>query len=351
MMQGVLQKYHEFLPITSTTPMITLGEGGTPLVQSHRLAEELGLENLYFKLEGSNPTGSFKDRGMVMAVANAIENDSKTIICASTGNTSASAAAYGAHCNLSTVVLVPKGNVARGKIAQAIAYGANILVINGNFDHALTMVRELSNRHPIALVNSVNPYRIEGQKTAAFEISDILGDAPDFLCIPVGNAGNITAYWKGFKEYQEMEHTTHNPQMFGFQAERSAPIVRGEIVEQPETIASAIRIGNPASWKTALEARDESGGIIDAVTDEEILEAYKLLARFEGIFCEPASAASVAGMMKSVAKGLITKDKVVVCVLTGSGLKDPDLANQIADIPLRELGTEIDDVERAILSM
>ena len=350
-MQGVLQKYHEFLPITPSTPMISLGEGGTPLVQSHRLAEELGLENLYFKLEGSNPTGSFKDRGMVMAVANAIENDSKTIICASTGNTSASAAAYGAHCNLSTVVLVPKGNVARGKIAQAIAYGANILVINGNFDRALALVRELSNRHPIALVNSVNPYRIEGQKTAAFEISDALGDAPDFLCIPVGNAGNITAYWKGFKEYQEMEHTTHTPAMFGFQAEGSAPIVRGEIVEQPETIASAIRIGNPASWKTALAARDESGGIIDAVTDEEILEAYKRLARFEGIFCEPASAASVAGMMKSVANGLIAKDKVVVCVLTGSGLKDPDLANQIADIPLRELGTEIDEVERAILSM
>ena len=350
-MQGVLQKYHEFLPITPSTPMISLGEGGTPLVQSHRLAQELGLENLYFKLEGSNPTGSFKDRGMVMAVANAIENDSKTIICASTGNTSASAAAYGAHCNLSTVVLVPKGNVARGKIAQAIAYGANILVINGNFDRALALVRELSNRHPIALVNSVNPYRIEGQKTAAFEISDALGDAPDFLCIPVGNAGNITAYWKGFKEYQEMEHTTHTPAMFGFQAEGSAPIVRGEIVEQPETIASAIRIGNPASWKTALAARDESGGIIDAVTDEEILEAYKRLARFEGIFCEPASAASVAGMMKSVANGLIAKDKVVVCVLTGSGLKDPDLANQIADIPLRELGTEIDEVERAILSM
>ena len=350
-MQGVLQKYHEFLPITPSTPMISLGEGDTPLVQSHRLAKELGLEHLYFKLEGSNPTGSFKDRGMVMAVANAIENDSKTIICASTGNTSASAAAYGAHCNLSTVVLVPKGNVARGKIAQAIAYGANILVINGNFDRALAMVRELSNRYPIALVNSVNPYRIEGQKTAAFEISDTLGDAPDFLCIPVGNAGNISAYWKGFKEYQEMEHTTHTPAMFGFQAEGSAPIVRGEIVEQPETIASAIRIGNPASWKSALAARDESGGIIDAVTDEEILEAYKRLARFEGIFCEPASAASVAGMMKSVANGLITKDKVVVCVLTGSGLKDPDLANQIADIPLRELGTEIDEVERAILSM
>ena len=350
-MQGVLQKYHEFLPITPATPMISLGEGGTPLVQSHRLAEKLGLEHLYFKLEGSNPTGSFKDRGMVMAVANAIENNSKTIICASTGNTSASAAAYGAHCNLSTVVLVPKGNVARGKIAQAIAYGANILVINGNFDRALTIVRELSNRHPIALVNSVNPYRIEGQKTAAFEISDSLGDAPDFLCIPVGNAGNISAYWKGFKEYQETEHTTRAPAMFGFQAEGSAPIVRGEIVEQPETIASAIRIGNPASWKTALQARDESGGVIDAVTDEEILEAYKRLARFEGIFCEPASAASVAGMMKAVSNGLIAKDKVVVCVLTGSGLKDPDLANQIADIPLRELGTEIDDVERVILSM
>ena len=351
MSQGVLQTYQEFLPITPTTPMITLGEGDTPLVQSHRMAKELGLEQLYFKLEGCNPTGSFKDRGMVMAVANALEQESKTIICASTGNTSASAAAYGAHCNLSTVVLVPKGNVAQGKIAQAIAYGAHILVINGSFDRALAMVRELSSRHPIALVNSVNPYRIEGQKTAAFEVADALGDAPDYLCIPVGNAGNITAYWKGFKEYQQTEHTTRSPQLFGFQAEGAAPIVRGEIVENPETIATAIRIGNPASWQTALEARDESGGMIDAVTDEEILAAYKLLARLEGIFCEPASAASVAGLMKSVAKGLIPKDKVVVCVLTGSGLKDPDLANQIADIPLRELGADIDDVERAILSM
>ena len=259
MSQGVLQTYQEFLPITPTTPMITLGEGDTPLVQSHRMAKELGLEQLYFKLEGCNPTGSFKDRGMVMAVANALEQESKTIICASTGNTSASAAAYGAHCNLSTVVLVPKGNVARGKIAQAIAYGAHILVINGSFDRALAMVRELSSRHPIALVNSVNPYRIEGQKTAAFEVADALGDAPDYLCIPVGNAGNITAYWKGFKEYQQTEHTTRSPQMFGFQAEGAAPIVRGEIVENPETIATAIRIGNPASWQTALEARDESG--------------------------------------------------------------------------------------------
>ncbi|MCY4625871.1 MAG: threonine synthase [Chloroflexi bacterium] len=351
MNQGVLQTYHEFLPITTSTPMISLGEGSTPLVRSHRMAAELGLENLYFKLEGCNPTGSFKDRGMVMAVANALENQSRTIICASTGNTSASAAAYGAHCNLSTVVLVPKGNVARGKIAQAIAYGAHILLINGSFDRALAIVRELSERHPIALVNSVNPYRIEGQKTAAFEISDALGDAPDFLCIPVGNAGNISAYWKGFKEYHQLECTTHTPQMFGFQAEGSAPIVRGAIVEDPETIATAIRIGNPASWQTAVEARDESGGLIDAVTDEEILAAYKLLARLEGIFCEPASAASVAGLIKSVGSGLIPKDKTVVCILTGTGLKDPDLANQIADIPLRELSAESDEVERIILSL
>jgi threonine synthase len=331
--------------------MISLGEGSTPLVRSHRMAAELGLDNLYFKLEGCNPTGSFKDRGMVMAVANAIEQQSHTIICASTGNTSASAAAYGAHCNLSTVVLVPKGNVARGKIAQAIAYGAHILLINGSFDRALAIVRELSERHPIALVNSVNPYRIEGQKTAAFEISDALGDAPDYLCIPVGNAGNITAYWKGFKEYHQMEVTTHTPQMYGFQAEGAAPIVRGQIVENPETIATAIRIGNPASWQSAVEARDESGGLIDAVTDEEILAAYKLLARLEGIFCEPASAASVAGLIKSVGSGLIPRDKTVVCILTGTGLKDPDLANQIADIPLRELSAESDEVERVILSL
>lgn len=351
MNEGVLQAYHEFLPITAGTPMISLGEGSTPLVRSHRMAAELGLENLYFKLEGCNPTGSFKDRGMVMAVANAIEQQSHTIICASTGNTSASAAAYGAHCNLSTVVLVPKGNVARGKIAQAIAYGAHILLINGSFDRALAIVRELSERHPIALVNSVNPYRIEGQKTAAFEISDALGDAPDYLCIPVGNAGNITAYWKGFKEYHQMEVTTHTPQMYGFQAEGAAPIVRGQIVENPETIATAIRIGNPASWQSAVEARDESGGLIDAVTDEEILAAYKLLARLEGIFCEPASAASVAGLIKSVGAGLIPRDKTVVCILTGTGLKDPDLANQIADIPLRELSAESDEVERVILSL
>ena len=351
MNQGVLQTYRDYLPVTSATPMISLGEGSTPLVQSHRMAAELGLDQLYFKLEGCNPTGSFKDRGMVMAVANALERRSQTLICASTGNTSASAAAYGAHCNLSTVVLVPKGNVARGKIAQAIAYGAHILLINGSFDRALAIVRELSERHPIALVNSVNPYRIEGQKTAAFEVSDALGDAPDYLCIPVGNAGNITAYWKGFKEYHQMEVTTHTPQMFGFQAEGAAPIVQGHIVENPETIASAIRIGNPASWQPAIEARDESGGMIDAVTDEEILAAYKLLARLEGIFCEPASAASVAGLIKCVNNGLIPRDKVVVCVLTGTGLKDPDLANQIADIPLRELSAESDEVERVILSL
>ena len=351
MNQGVLQTYRQHLPITPATPLISLGEGGPPRVRSHRMAAELGLDNLYFKLEGCNPTGSFKDRGMVMAVANAIERRSRTIICASTGNTSASAAAYGAHCNLSTVVLVPKGNVARGKIAQAIAYGAHILLINGSFDRALAIVRELSQRHPIALVNSVNPYRIEGQKTAAFEIADALGDAPDFLCIPVGNAGNISAYWKGFSEYLALEAATHTPRLFGFQAEGAAPIVRGHIVEDPETIASAIRIGNPASWQSALLARDQSHGLIDAVTDEEILAAYKLLARLEGIFCEPASAASVAGLIKSLSAGLIPRDKTVVCILTGSGLKDPDLANQIADIPLRELSPESDEVERLILSL
>ena len=349
--QGVLRRYREFLPITPRTPMITLGEGDTPLVRSDRLARELGLDALYFKLEGCNPTGSFKDRGMVMAIAHALEEGSKAVICASTGNTSASAAAYGAHCGLHTVVLVPKGKVAQGKLAQAIAYGANILVVDGNFDRALELVQVLSQRHPITLVNSLNPYRLEGQKTASFEVSDELGDAPDYLCIPVGNAGNITAYWRGFRECLQAERTTHTPRMLGFQAEGAAPIVRGEIVPEPETIASAIRIGNPASWQGALAARDQSGGLIDAVTDEEILEAYKLLARLEGIFCEPASAASVAGLIRVVRQGLIARDKVVVCVLTGTGLKDPDLAEQIADIPLHEVHADLDAVEEALASL
>ena len=309
------------------------------------------MDRLYFKLEGCNPTGSFKDRGMVMAVAHAVEQGSRAVICASTGNTSASAAAYGAHCGLVTVVLVPKGNVAQGKLAQAIAYGAHIVVVNGNFDRALELVQLLSERHAITLVNSLNPYRLEGQKTASYEVSDTLGDAPDYLCIPVGNAGNITAYWRGFRECLQRERTTHTPIMLGFQAEGASPIVRGEVMASPQTIASAIRIGNPASWQGALAARDQSGGLIDAVTDEEILEAYKLLARLEGIFCEPASAASVAGLIKVTRQGLVPRDKVVVCVLTGTGLKDPELANQIADIPLQEVHADLESVEGVLADL
>ena len=351
MTQGLLSHYQEFLPITSSTPMITLGEGNTPLVRSTWLAKELGITDLFFKLEGCNPTGSFKDRGMVMAVANALETGTKAILCASTGNTSASAAAYGAHCNLSTIVLVPKGRVAKGKLAQAIAYGAHIFVINGNFDESLQLVRTLSEKYPVELVNSVNPYRIEGQKTAAFEIVDDIGDSPDVVCIPVGNAGNITAYWKGFKEYFNCELATHTPQMMGFQAEGAAPIVRGFPIPEPQTIASAIRIGNPASWEKAIIARDESDGIIDSVTDEEILDAYKNLARHEGVFCEPASAASVAGLIKLTREGYIHGNKSVVCIITGTGLKDPELADQIADLPSKELNPNMESVEEALTNL
>ena len=347
----LLDSYRSFLPMTANTPTITLGEGNTPLVQSERLAKQLGVSNLYFKLEGCNPTGSFKDRGMVMAIANALEYGGPAIMCASTGNTSASAAAYGAHFGLRTIVLVPKGNVAQGKLAQAIAYGAHIMVVNGSFDQALELVQIISKRHNITLVNSLNPYRLEGQKTAAFEVCDTLGDSPDYVCIPVGNAGNITAYWKGFQEYLAAEEITHAPRMFGFQAEGASPIVLGRVVSSPQTIASAIRIGNPASWAGALNAKDESGGLIDSVSDEEILDAYKQLARLEGIFCEPASAASVAGLIKSLKLGLRDGGKTIVCILTGTGLKDPDLASQIADIPLQEVIPQIDAVEAAVLSL
>jgi threonine synthase len=330
--------------------MITLGEGDTPLVRSSWLARDLGYEELYFKLEGCNPTGSFKDRGMVVAVAKAIEEGSRAIACASTGNTSASAAAYAAHCGLQTVVLVPKGNVALGKLVQAIAHGARILVVRGNFDDALDLVRELTRRQPIALVNSVNPFRIEGQKTASFEVVDALGDAPDYLFIPVGNAGNITAYWKGFVEYHEAGRSTRRPHMMGFQAEGAAPIVRGRPVESPETVATAIRIGNPASWKGAEAARDESGGVIDAVSDEEILNAYRLMASREGIFCEPASAASVAGLMKLAGQGELPSGKRIVCVITGTGLKDPELARSSFGVELIEVDARIADVEDAVFS-
>ena len=323
---GVLNTYPDLLPVTSATPIITMGEGDTPLVRSNRLGRELGCTELYFKLEGCNPTGSFKDRGMVMAIAKALEEGTKAIMCASTGNTSASAAAFGAYCDIPTFVLIPKGEVAMGKLAQAMIYGAKVIMINGNFDAALGMVREFTQRNDVTLVNSVNPHRIEGQKTAAFEIVDKLGGAPDMLFIPVGNAGNITAYWKGFREYQDLGRSQALPRMMGFQAEGAAPIVRGEPVARPQTIASAIRIGNPATWNGAIEARDGSGGVIDAVSDDEILEAYRLLANKEGIFCEPASAASFAGLMKMHRQGMDLSDKRIVCSCTGNGLKDPDLA-------------------------
>lgn len=343
---GVLLKYKGHLPVTSATPMITMGEGDTPLVRSLKLGKELGAE-LFFKLEGCNPTGSFKDRGMVLTVAKAVEAGSKAIMCASTGNTSASAAAYGARCGLQTVVIIPKGKIALGKFAQAIVYGARIINITGNFDQALEIVLKLVKKHPVTLVNSLNPHRIEGQKTAAFEIVDEIGDAPDFLFIPVGNAGNITAYWKGFKEYKTRGLSLKTPKMMGFQAEGSAPIVRGYPVDNPQTVATAIRIGNPASWKAAVTARDESGGIINMVTDEEILHAYRLMATREGIFGEPASAASLAGVLKLARQGMDFTGKRIVCVITGAGLKDPDTAISQSEAFI-ELPPELAAVETAL---
>jgi threonine synthase len=340
--RGVLARYRDRLPVTDATPAISLGEGSTPLVRSSRLVERIGCEELYFKLEMCNPTGSFKDRGMVVAVAKAMEDGAKAVLCASTGNTSASAAAYAAHCGLNSFVLVPHGNIAQGKLAQAIVHGAVVLALQGNFDDALRVAREVTDRYSVALVNSVNPYRIEGQKTAAFEIADALGDAPHMLFLPVGNAGNISAYWKGFVEYWQAERSSRKPMMMGWQAEGAAPIVRGEPVKEPRTIASAIRIGNPASWQMATSARDESGGAINAVTDEEIMDAYKLLSREEGIFAEPASAAGVAGLIKHAAANDLS-GKTVVCVITGHGLKDPDIAISLQE-EMREIPAETDAV-------
>ena len=343
---GVLVRYKQYLPVTPATPMVNLGEGDTPLVRSQALEKELGCGELYFKLEGCNPTGSFKDRGMVVAVAKAVEAKSNAIICASTGNTSASAAAYGARCGLKTIIVIPKGKIALGKLAQAIVYGAQIVAIGGNFDQALDIVRSLAEKYPVTLVNSVNPFRIEGQKTAAFEVVDILGDAPDYLFIPVGNAGNITAYWKGFVEYHKLGKANQSPRMMGFEAEGAAPIVRGHKIDKPETLATAIRIGNPASWKGAEAARDQSGGVIDCVSDAEILVAYHRLATKEGVFGEPASAASVAGLIK-YARRLDLSGKRVVCVITGSGLKDPD--NAMKDAPaIVELPADLTQVASAL---
>jgi len=346
MKQGVVNRYRDFLPVTPATPLITLGEGDTPLARSRILEKELGCGELYFKLEGCNPTGSFKDRGMVVAVAKAVESGSQSIICASTGNTSASAAAYGARFGLKTVVIIPKGKIATGKLAQAIVYDAQIIGIKGNFDQALQIVRALTQKYPVTLVNSLNPNRIEGQKTAAFEIIDDLGDAPDYLFIPVGNAGNITAYWKGFVEYHRAGKASHTPKMMGFQAAGAAPIVLGKVVKRPKTIATAIRIGNPASWQKAVAARDKSGGIIDCVTDDEIMNAYRLMAVKEGIFGEPASAASLAGLVKLARKKGFS-GKRVVCIITGSGLKDPGVPAKYAQ-RLTELPVDLSAVEKAL---
>lgn len=346
---GILRAYKEFLPVTDATPLISLGEGDTPLVKSRRLGQELGCEELYFKLEGCNPTGSFKDRGMVVAMAKALEQNSKAVMCASTGNTSASAAAYGAYCDLPAFVLIPKGEVAMGKLAQAMAYGAKILMVDGNFDSALFLARSFTSNHPVTLVNSLNPHRLEGQKTAAFEIVDVLGESPDCVFIPVGNAGNICAYWLGFQEYYAAGFSRTLPRMMGFQAEGAAPIVRGKPVANPQTIASAIRIGNPANWERAVDARDASGGVIDMVSDDEILEAYRLLASKEGIFCEPASAASFAGLTKLQRQGLNLAGQRVVCILTGTGLKDPDLAVSSVSNHSIEIEPTIEAVEAAAL--
>ncbi|GIO23318.1 threonine synthase [Oceanobacillus sp. J11TS1] len=322
--KGLIEEYRDFLPVTDKTPALSLLEGNTPLFHFPNLSKELGIE-LYGKFEGLNPTGSFKDRGMVMAVAKAIEEGSSSVICASTGNTSAAAAAYAARAGIRASIVIPKGKVALGKLAQAVMYGAEIVEIEGNFDQALQLVRKISEKSPITLVNSVNPYRLEGQKTAAFEVCDQLGEAPDILAIPVGNAGNISAYWKGFKEYSESKGTAL-PKMFGFEAEGAAAIVREKVVEEPETVATAIRIGNPASWDLAVQAREESGGMIGSVTDEEIISAFKLLPRKEGVFAEPGSAASIAGVIQQVKEGQIPEGSKVVAVLTGNGLKDPQTA-------------------------
>ena len=345
---GVLARYgHLIDSVTDSTPQITLGEGSTPLIRSRHLESQLGVGELYFKLEGMNPTGSFKDRGMVVAVAKALEDGSTGVICASTGNTSASASAYASACGLESIVVVPKGNIAAGKLAQASMYGARVVAISGLFDDALDIVRSFAGPGPIKLVNSVNPDRIEGQKTASFEIIDELGDSPDDLFIPVGNAGNITAYWKGFLEYHAMGNATQLPRMMGFQAAGAAPLVLGHPVEDPETVASAIRIGRPASWESAVMARDHSGGLIDSVTDEQIMDAYSLLAGKEGIFGEPASAASVAGLAKYAAAHPEMQDRRVVCIITGNGLKDPDNATA-QGLNVEEAPADLGAVERLL---
>jgi threonine synthase len=345
---GIIEAYRQFFPVTEATPVITLREGNTPLLPAPALEERIGLPiPLYLKYEGMNPTGSFKDRGMTMAVSKAVEEGQQAVMCASTGNTAASAAAYAARAGIDCVVVLPLKYIAMGKVAQSVMHGAKVVAIEGNFDDALRVVIEITSNYPVQLVNSINPYRIEGQKSGAFEICDRLGDAPTYHAIPVGNAGNITAYWAGYKQYHEVGRSTRRPKMLGFQAAGAAPIVKGEPVEDPQTIATAIKIGNPASWEKAVAARDESGGLIDTVTDEEILDAYKLMASVEGVFCEPASAASVAGVAKLCRQGYFAKeigagapaDASVVCIVTGHGLKDPDRAIASAAEPIHAEAT------------
>jgi threonine synthase len=330
--RGLIEEYRDRLPVTDATPVVTLLEGGTPLLPAVRLSQLTGCE-VRLKVEGLNPTGSFKDRGMTMAISKAAEEGAKAVICASTGNTSASAAAYAVRAGMTCAVLVPNGKIAMGKLAQALVHGARLLQVDGNFDDCLELARKLSVDYPVALVNSVNKYRLQGQKTAAFEIVDALGDAPDVHCLPVGNAGNISAYWMGYKEYATDKVAARTPRMLGFQASGAAPFVKGEPVLKPQTIATAIRIGNPASWDLAVAARDESGGAIDSVTDRQILAAYRLLAREEGVFVEPASAASVAGLLQAADQGVVKPGSKVVCTVTGNGLKDPDWAISGAPAP------------------
>lgn len=346
---GIIERYQEYMPVTDRTPIISLNEGNTPLILAEALPKELGLQNIrfYYKFEGLNPTGSFKDRGMTMAISKAVEDGSKAVICASTGNTSASAAAYASRCGLKCFVLIPEGKIAKGKLMQAYRYGAKVIIVKGNFDQALELVKKIGENTPITIVNSINPYRLEGQKSGAFEVVDDLGDAPEYHAIPVGNAGNITAYWKGYKEYKRAGKSEMLPKMLGFQAAGSAPIVLGKAVEHPETLATAIRIGNPASWKGALEARDDSGGLIEAVTDEEITYAYRFIAEREGVFAEPASAAAVAGVMKLAKRNYFLPNTRVVMTLTGSGLKDPDFAMSFED-NLESVDASFDAVRKVI---
>jgi threonine synthase len=345
---GLIEAYRDYLPVTESTPVVTLHEGNTPLIPVPTIAAEIGRGvQVYIKYDGLNPTGSFKDRGMTLAVTKAKEAGAKAIICASTGNTSAAAAAYATRGGLRAFVLIPDGYVAAGKLGQALLYGAEVLAIKGNFDRALEIVRDMAEQYPITLVNSVNPYRLQGQKTSAFEIVDVLGDAPDWLCIPVGNGGNITAYWMGFNEYHQENRCQRLPQMMGFQASGSAPLVQGSPVANPETLATAIRIGNPANWEKAVKVKEESNGAFNAVTDDEILSAYRWLASKEGIFCEPASAASVAGLLKL--KDTVPENAKVVCVLTGNGLKDPDSAIKNAINPFKSgIDADLDAVAKAM---